>query len=66
MDLISFPELRSRSESTTAAPLIHAECPLEQVVRSDDAETQCALLREPWSQIRREGVLVVGDCNGLR
>jgi hypothetical protein len=46
--------------------LIHAECPLEQVVRSDDAETQCALLREPWSQTRREGVLVVGDCNCLR
>jgi hypothetical protein len=66
MNLISFPGSQARSQATPAASLIHAECPLEQVVRSDDAETQTAPLREPWSQTRREGVLVVGDCNGLR
>jgi hypothetical protein len=66
MNLISFPGSRSCSQSTPAASLIHAECPLEQVVRSDDAATQSALLQEPWSQTRREGVLIAGDCNGLR
>ena len=33
--------------------LIHAEFPIEQALRSEDAETQRLLMQEPWSRERR-------------
>ena len=47
--------------------LIHAECPIEQTLRSDDPTVQDKLMREPWArQSRPEGTLYVADYNGLR
>jgi hypothetical protein len=57
------PSLRSARRHS----LMHAECPIEQTFRSDDAETQAELMREPWSQGKRpDGTLFVADYNGLR
>ena len=47
--------------------LIHPECPIEQMLRSDDTETRVQLMREPWShKIRPDGTLFVADHSGLR
>jgi hypothetical protein len=47
--------------------LIHAECPIEQTLRSEDAEIQRLLMQEPWSrESRPEGTLFVADYDGLR
>jgi len=47
--------------------LIHAEFPIEQTLRSEDAETQRLLMQEPWSPERRpEESLFVADYDGLR
>ena len=47
--------------------LIHAECPIEQTLRSDDAETQALLIQEPWARENRpKGTLFVADYDGLR
>jgi len=56
-----------RPSFTPSRSLIHAECPIEQTLRSDDAETQSQLMQEPWSRENRpEGTLYVADYNGLR
>lgn len=58
---------RYRPSFSRGSTLIHAECPIEQTLRSDDAETQGQLMQEPWSQDHRpEGTLYVADYNGLR
>ena len=47
--------------------LIHPECPIEQTLRSDDAETQGQLMQRALvAKIRPEGTLFVADYNGLR
>lgn len=47
--------------------LIHAEYPIEQALRSDDAGVQSLLMQEPWFRdARPEGTLFVADYNGLR
>lgn len=47
--------------------LIHAECPIEQTLRSEDVETQGLLRQEPWSrEARPKGTLFVADYDGLR
>lgn len=47
--------------------LIHAECPIEQSLHSDDPGIQSRLLQEPWSRgARPEGALFVADYTGLR
>jgi len=47
--------------------LIHAEFPIEQTLRSEDAETQRLLMQEPWSRERGpEESLFVADYDGLR
>ena len=58
---------RYRPSLSRGSSLIHAECPIEQTLRSDDAETQSQLMQEPWSRdYRPEGTLYVADYNGLR
>ena len=47
--------------------LIHPDCPIEQTLRSDDAETRGQLMQEPWSHKNRpDGTLFVADYHGLR
>jgi len=42
---------------------MHADCPIEQTVRSNDANTQSQLMQEPWSRRNRlERTLFVADC----
>jgi hypothetical protein len=59
------PGHRSPAGHGHRASLIHAECPIEQVVRSDDADVQQRLLREPWAARPAPGVLSLGDAGGL-
>jgi len=47
--------------------LIHADRPIEQTVRSNDAYTHDRLMQEPWSRRNRlECTLFVADYSGLR
>ena len=47
--------------------LIHADCPIERTLRSNDPTTQGQLMEEPWSQGRRpDGTLFVAGYDGLR
>jgi len=56
-----------RSRFARGHRLIHAEFPIEQKLRSADAETQSQLMEEPWSRgTRSEGTLFVAGYNGLR
>ena len=66
MNLSWIAGARGRSRFAKGASLIHSECPLEQVVRSEDPDVHDGLLREPWSGPRRDGVLLLGDGSGLR
>ena len=67
MNLTWLRKDRPSLSSSRRHSLIHAECPIEQTFRSDDAETQGLLMEEPWSQGNRpDGTLFVADYNGLR
>ena len=66
MTLTWLPGHRSRSRFARGASLVHAECPLEQALRSDDADVQARLLREAWSPQPGDGVLLVASAAGLR
>ena len=67
MNLIWSKLSRPSSGSARGRSLIHADRPIEQTVRSNDADTQSQLMQEPWSRSNRlEGTLYVADYNGLR
>ena len=67
MNLSLLKTVRPSSTFARGHSLIHAECPIEQTLRSDDPTVQDKLMREPWSRRSRpEGTLYVADYNGLR
>jgi len=67
MNLSLLKTFRPSSTFARGRSLIHAECPIEQTLRSDDPTVQDELMREPWSRRSRpEGTLYVADYNGLR
>ena len=67
MNLIWSKSSRPSSCFARGRSLIHADRPIEQTVRSNDADTQSQLMQEPWSRSNRlEGTLFVADYNGLR
>ena len=65
MNLIWSKSCHPSSAFARGRSLMHADCPIEQTVRSNDANTQSQLMQEPWSR-SLECTLFVADYNGLR
>jgi len=67
MNLSLLKNSRPSSSFARGYSLIHPECPVEQTLRSDDAETRGQLMHELWShKSRPDGTLFVADYSGLR
>jgi hypothetical protein len=67
MNLSLLKNSRPSSSLARGHSLIHPECPIEQTLRSEDAEIRGHLMHEPWShKSRPDGTLFVADYSGLR
>ena len=66
MNLIWAKPSHPSFRSARGRPLIHADRPIEQTVRSNDTNTQSQLMQEPWSRSNLECTLFVAGYNGLR